>query len=96
VTTAADAPVEVAVRIERLVVETERAVDADALREALAEAVRSLVCERGMPPAWSSDARSGVAVIHGFEWNGVGGEAGLARAVALSLYERSGALGAAT
>jgi hypothetical protein len=95
-TAAGDPPVEVAVRIDRLVVETPQAVDAVALRRALADAVRAVVSERGVPPAWSRDAHTGLAVIHGLEWDRRGGEPGLARAVALSLYEGSGAPGAAT
>ena len=95
-TAAADAPVEIAVRIDRLVVETEHCVDPFALRRALADAVEAVVSERGVPPAWRSDGRTGLAVIRGLEWDGHGGEPGLARAVALSLYERAEAPGAAT
>jgi hypothetical protein len=95
-TAAAERPVEVAVRIERLVVETPHAVDAVALRWALADAVRAVVIERGLPPAWSRDARTGLVVLHGVEWDGHGGEPALARAVALGLHERPAAPGART
>ena len=82
-----DVPVEIAVRIDRLVVETEHAVEAFALQRALPDAVRAVVSERGVPAAWSRDARTRVAVIHGFAWDGQGAEPGLARALALRLYE---------
>jgi hypothetical protein len=91
VTAAADAPLDIAVRIDRLVVETRLAVDAVALRRALADAVRTVVAELGVPPAWSREARTSLAVIRGFTWDGQGGEQGLARVLALSLYEESAA-----
>ena len=81
------APAEIAVRIDRLVVETEHPVDAFALQRALADAVRAVLSERGVPAAWSQDARTPVAVVHGFAWDGQGAEPGLARALAVRLYE---------
>jgi hypothetical protein len=95
-TAAAEPPVDVVVRIERLVVETPHAVDAVALRRALADAVRAVVAERGLPPAWNRDAHTGLVVIHGSEWDGHGGERALARDVALGLYERPRTSGART
>ncbi|MGY1829092.1 hypothetical protein ACI8AA_01540 [Geodermatophilus sp. SYSU D01180] len=91
---AADAPLDIAVRIDRLVVESRHAVDAVALRRALADAVRTVVAERGVPQTWSRDARTPLAVIRGMAWDGRGGEQGLARVLALSLYEEPAAPGA--
>jgi hypothetical protein len=85
---AVDAPTAIDLRIDRLVVETRHGVDAFALQCALVDAVRAVVEERGVPAAWRHDARTGAAVIRGFAWDGQGGEPGLARALALRLYER--------
>ena len=81
------APARIAVRIDRLVVETEHPVDAFALRRALADAVRAVVSERGVPAAWHDDAWTRIAVIRDFAWDGRGAEPGLARALAVRLYE---------
>lgn len=86
--------VEITIRIDRLVVETEHAVDAAALRRALAGAVRAVVDERGVPPAWHRAARTPVAVIDGFTWDGHGGEPGLARALAARIYDEALTTGA--
>jgi hypothetical protein len=87
VSAAVDVPVEIAVRIDRLVVETEHAVDAFALQRVLADAMRAVVSERGVPEAWSRDTRTRVLVIDGFAWDGQGAEPGLARALAVRLHE---------
>jgi len=83
-----NAPAEINVRIDRLVLETDHPVDAFALRRALGEAVCAVLVERGVPEAWHADVRTPVAVIDGLGWDGQGGEPGLARAVASQLYER--------
>jgi hypothetical protein len=80
-------PIEVVVRIDRLVVETEHPVDTFDLQRGLADAVRSVVAERGLPASWDHDVRTPVSVIDGFSWDGRGGEPGLARALATRLYE---------
>jgi hypothetical protein len=85
------AQVGIAVRIDRLVVETEHAaaVDAFALHRALADAVRAVVDHRGVPAAWHRGARTPVAVLDDFAWDGQGAEPGLARALAVRLYEEA-------
>jgi hypothetical protein len=81
------APVEISLRIDRLVVQTRHPVDAFALRCALADAVRAVVSERGVPAAWHGDARTPGVVFDGFVWDGRGAERGLAQALAVRLYE---------
>lgn len=84
-----DAPAEVVVRIDRLVVETDQPVNGFALQRALADAVQQVISERGCPHAWSRDAGTPVSVIDGFVWDGSGGEPGLAQALAVSLFEHA-------
>lgn len=91
----AEAPAEVVVRIDRLLVETEYAVNAFALQHALADAVRELIADRGHPPAWDHDSQTPSSVIDGFVWDGHGGEPGLARVLATSLYEQALSAGGA-
>ena len=86
-TAAVEPPVAIDLRIDRLVVETEHAVDAFALQRALADALRAVVDERGVPAAWRRELRVGIAVIPGFAWDGYGAEPGLARILATRLYE---------
>jgi hypothetical protein len=89
-----DGPVDIALRIDRLVVETEHAVDAFALQRALTDAVRALIIDRGVPAAWRRDTHARVAVVDGFAWDGRGAEPGLAQALAVRLYEEGLAAGA--
>ena len=84
---AVTAPVEITVQIDRLVIETEHPVDGLALRRALAEAISAVVTERGVPSTWQRDASVPLAIVHDFHWDGAGGELGLARGLAVRLYE---------
>ena len=86
---ARDAPAEVLVRIDKLLVETKQSVNAFALQRALTAAVREVIADRGCPQAWLRDARTPMSVIEGFVWDGRGGEPGLAQALATSLYEQA-------
>jgi hypothetical protein len=80
-------PAEIEVRIDRLVVETEHPFDGFALRLRLADAVRAVLAERGLPAAWDRDRGTPVSVIDDLGWDGRGGEAGLAHALAVGLYD---------
>lgn len=80
---------EVTLHIDRLMVETDRPVDALALQPALSAALEAIVAERGVPAAWGEDVSVPSAMIEGFAWDGHGGERGLARAVAARLYEEA-------
>jgi hypothetical protein len=83
------AAADVTLRIDRLVVETDRPVDAFALRRALVAALESILVERGVPRAWGRDVLARSARIDAFAWDGQGGEPGLARALAARLYEEA-------
>jgi hypothetical protein len=80
-------PSEITVQIDRLVVETDHPVDGFALQRALGDAIRDVVTERGLPSCWQSDGSVPLAVVDGLAWDGQGGEPGLARALAVRLYE---------
>ena len=84
---AVTSPDRVSVRIERLVVETDRLVDGFALQLALGEAIRRVVTERGLPASWRRDASVTLAVLGPLDWDGRSGETGLAQALAERLHE---------
>lgn len=80
------APDRVTVRIEHLVVDTRRPVDGFALQVALGEAIRDVICERGLPDVWQRSGAVPTAVLSDLEWDGRGGETGLARCLAEYLH----------
>ncbi len=82
-------PIDVRLRIDRLVVETPGPVDTFSLQRALGDAVRAVIVERGVPATWVRDSWTPVATIDDFAWDGRGGEQGLARVLAARLYDSS-------
>ncbi len=77
----------VELRIDRMTVESAHDVDAFALRLALADAVRDVIADRGVPAAWlNGDVQRDGIVVEGFAWDGRGGEPGLARALVAVLF----------
>ena len=80
-------PADITLHIDRMVVETVEPVDASAFQRELAVALRAVVEERGVRDGWGRDVRMLHTVIDGLAWNGRGGLPGLARAVAVGIYE---------
>jgi len=77
----------VALRIERLVIETDEPIDGFTLQVALGEAIHQVVTERGLPSSWRHDRAAQLAVVDGVDWNGHGAEPGLAWALAQRLFD---------
>ena len=79
-----DLSVEIA--IEQVLVEGFGPRSGFALKLALERELARLVRERGVPAAWTRESSRATVDVPALRWDGRGGEAGLAAAVAHELY----------